>query len=104
MNKFLQISLGVSAMLLSSAFLIKSIQPAHAEIAPMKQMTNNAIASGKYMMNQACVYNAGGETVYHYVLVWDTETGKSKMYWFDRTSTKSYEWESFGKDLPAVPL
>lgn len=104
MNKFLQISLGVSAMLLSSAFLIKSIQPAHAEVAPMKQMTNNAMASGKYMMNQACVYNATGETVYHYVLVWDTETGKSKMYWFDRTSKKTYEWEAFGKDLPAIPL
>jgi uncharacterized membrane protein len=104
MNKFLQISLGVSAMLLSGAFLIKSIQPAHAEVAPMKQLTSNAMASGKYMMNQACVYNAEGTTVYHYVLVWDTETGKSRMYWFDRTDKKTYEWEQFGKDLPAVPL
>lgn len=104
MNKFLQISLGVSAMLLSSAFLIKSIQPAHAEVAPMKQLANNIMASGKFMMNQACVYNAAGETVYHYVLVWDTETGKSRMYWFDRTDKKTYEWEQFGKDLPSVPL
>ncbi len=80
MNKFLQISSGVSAMLLSSALLIKSIKPAHAEVAPMKQITNNAITSGKHMMNQACVYNATGETVYNYVLVWDTETGKSRMY------------------------
>jgi len=104
MNKFLQISLGVSAMLLSGAFFIRSIQPAHAEVSPMKQLANNTMSSGKYMMNQACVFNAEASTVYHYVLVWDTETGKSKMYWFDRTDKKTYEWEQFGKDLPAVPL
>jgi hypothetical protein len=91
-------------MRLSCAFLIKSIQPAHAEVAPMKQLTNNAITSGKYLMNQACVYNASGDTVYHYVLVWDTETGKSRMYWFDRTDKKTFEWEQFGKDLTAVPV
>lgn len=55
-------------------------------------------------MNQACVYNATGDTVYHYVLVWATETGKSIMYWFDRTDKKTFEWEQFGKDLPAVPV
>ncbi len=55
-------------------------------------------------MNQACVYNATGDTVYHYVLVWDTETGKSRMYCFDRTDKKTFEWEQFGKDLTAVPV
>ena len=55
-------------------------------------------------MNHACVYNATGDTVYHYVLVWDTETGKSRMYWFDRTDKKTFEWEPFGKDLTAVPV
>ena len=104
MNKFLQISLGVSAMLLSSAFLIKSIQPANAEVVPIKQMSNTTMASGKYMMNQSCVFNAEANIVYQYILVWDTETGKSKLYWFDRSDKKTYEWEAFGKDLPAVPL
>lgn len=104
MNKFLQISLGVSAILLSGALFMRSIQPAYAEPSPLKQLSNTTVASGKYMMNQACVFNAEASTVYHYVLVWDTETGKSKMYWFDRTDKRTYEWEAFGKDLPAVPL
>lgn len=34
-------------MRLSSTLLIESIQPANAEVAPMKQLTNNAITSGK---------------------------------------------------------
>lgn len=104
MNKFLQISLGVSAILLSGALFIKSIQPSYAEPSPMKQLGNNTVASGKYMMNQFAVYSTTENTIYQYILVWDTETGKSKMYWFDRTDTKSFEWEPYGKDLPASPL
>jgi len=104
MIKFLQISIGISAILLSGALFVKSIQPSYAESVPPKQLTNTTIAAGKYMMNQFAVYSVSENTIYQYVLVWDTETGKSKMYWFDRTNKKNFEWEAFGKDLPATPL
>jgi hypothetical protein len=53
-------------------------------------------SSGKIMMDQnSFVYN---NQYYYNVLVWDTETGRSKLYY-----TNSKEWV-LDTQLPASPL
>lgn len=100
MNRFLQTAAGIALIIAATGFLIRSMQPARADVvSPL-----NPFTSGKYMMDQTVVYSSGENMIYHYVLVWDTETGKSKLYWFDRTDKRSFEWEAFGKDLPQQPL
>ena len=56
---------------------------------------------GKYMMSyQAFIYN-DGSTGYN-ILVWDTETGKSRIYYYSMNSTKMVHWAE--GDLPTSPL
>ncbi|MBI3512171.1 MAG: hypothetical protein HY064_16045 [Bacteroidetes bacterium] len=98
MKPFLQISIGISIVLLSGSFLIRSIVPANA--APPKpadfidESTNKI---GKYMMS----IGEDNGTDYHYFvgLVWDTETGKSATYYLQ----SSGEW-SKGDGMPDAPL
>lgn len=100
MTRFLQIAAGIAMIIAATGFLIRSMQPARADVAS----PFSAFTSGKYMMDQTVVYSSSENIIYHYILVWDTETGKSKLYWFDRTDKRSFKWEEFGKDLPQQPL
>ncbi|MBE2246274.1 MAG: hypothetical protein IAE67_03355 [Candidatus Competibacteraceae bacterium] len=103
MHKFLQISLGIALIVASLGFVIRSFQPTFANNDVIAPSQHNEQA-GRIMMNQSVVYSSGENMIYHYILVWDSETGKSKLYWFDRNDKRSYAWEAFGKDLPENPL
>ncbi len=100
MIRFLQIAAGIAMIITATGFLIRNMQPARADVTT----PFSTFAFGKYMMNQTVVYSSSEDVIYHYILVWDTETGKSKLYWFDRTNKRSFKWEEFGKDLPQQPL
>ncbi len=69
---FQRIGLTIAALVCSFAFLIQSTSTATAD-APT--VTNEA---GKYQMQFQAVYG-GGMTSY-YILAWDTDSGRSKMY------------------------
>lgn len=69
---FQRIGLTIAALVCSFAFLIQSTSTATAD-APTA--TNEV---GKYMMQYQAVYG-NGRTSY-YILVWDTSTGRSKVY------------------------
>ncbi|MCX7744404.1 MAG: hypothetical protein N2167_07560 [Flavobacteriales bacterium] len=100
MTRFLQNALGIALIIAATGFLIRTMLPVRADVtSPL-----NPFTTGKYMMDQTVVYSSSENIIYHYILVWDTETGKSKLYWFDRTNKRSFEWEAFGKDLPQQPL
>lgn len=55
--------------------------------------------TGKIMMSESG-FVVNGNPFYH-ILVWDTETGKSKLFWFNSTSRtlKSTDYQ-----LPSSPL
>lgn len=57
----------------SFAFLIQSASPA---VADAPEITH---ANGKYQMSLQVYAGSNGKPLY-YILVWDTETGKSKYY------------------------
>lgn len=67
------IALVAGTLLFGSAALIYSTTPAHAD-AP-----NTTYANGKYQMSLQA-YTGSNGNVQYYILVWDTETGKSKFY------------------------
>lgn len=90
-NKFFSVSIGISMMLLSAGFFIRSFNIANATPAPEKFFEQGTNKIGKYMMAFQLI-NANGW--YKEILVWDTETGKSKFYLDMNPNT----------DLPAKPL
>jgi hypothetical protein len=78
-NKFLQISLGISIMLFAAGFFIRSVSTANA--APPKPgafLKTGMDQMGPYQM--AMVINPAGGA-YLNLVVWNTQTGKSTIYY-----------------------
>ncbi len=81
-----------SLFIASAALLIFAIKYSPAKASG--EMLGNA--SGKIMMDQnSFVYN---NQYYYNILVWDTETGRSKLYY---TNSKAWVLDT---QLPASPL
>jgi hypothetical protein len=98
LNKCKGISLVVGSVALlffGAAALIFSTTPAQAD-AP--QMGNGA---GKYQMSLSSLVSSKG-TTYWYVLVWDTETGRSRMYYGNQNAGMKAAGGQF--NLPSSPL
>ena len=92
-NAFQKIALSLGVLFFGIGVFIYSISPAQAD---NPTTVNN---SGKYMFSTtAFMFNS--KPMYN-VLVWDTETGKSKIYGFNSTTIKMFP-ETF--QLPASPL
>lgn len=94
-TKFFQTCVGVSLMLFSLGFFFNSIQTATASPTPENFFQTGGNQIGKYMMQ---VYLSAQGT--KYTLVWDTESGKSKVY-----ELVGYTWlPGNNKGLPENPL
>ena len=90
-NAFQKIGFTIAAIIFSCAALFYAINPVKAD-NPM--VTNS---SGKIQMSESgFVYN--NTPVYH-VLVWDTETGKSKLHVYDKGKIVNANYQ-----LPSSPL
>lgn len=101
-NKFLNVCLGLSAILLSSALFVRSFSTAKAEELPAPQhfMAEGGNKTGKYqMMMSRVAYNDGTSNVR--IMVWDTETGRS-VYW--RINPEDNGWTKMGDQLPSNPM
>jgi len=99
-NKFLQISIGVSMMLLSAGFLVHSIGSANAALpTPEKFIDQGAAHAGRYMMDYGITQAHGQTDPFYETLIWDTQTGKSAMYIF-----ANGVWTLEKYQLPAQPL
>jgi hypothetical protein len=66
------VSFSFAAILFGSAAMIYSINPAKADQPTV------ANVAGKILMDQNSFVHDGG--YYYHILVWDSETGKSKIY------------------------
>ena len=96
-SNFLQKCFGIAlvsgTILFGSAALIATINPAKAD----NPMTENS--TGKIMMDQIA-WQRDGKTFYN-ILIWETETGKSKMY-YQSPSEGTYKVAS--GQLPSSPI
>ena len=96
-NAFQKIGLTVTAflavVLFGGGFFMSTINPAKAD---NPTTVNN---TGKIMMDQINIQNEGKS--YYHILVWDTENGKSKMY-FQSKSDGSYKIGT--NQLPSSPI
>jgi hypothetical protein len=92
-NAFQKIALSLGVLFFGIGVFIYAISPAQAD----SPTTTNS--TGKIMMSESgFVFN--NKAVYN-VLVWDTETGKSKIYAFNATTLKMITAEY---QIPASPL
>jgi hypothetical protein len=99
MNKFFLNSIGVATIIFALAFLIRSIQPASAAPKPAAFITEGANQIGKYQI----AYNEGVDNnniFYFHAIIWDTETGKSSVYGWNRDKQV---WEDFFTGTSAIP-
>ena len=97
LSNFLQKCIGIAlvsgTILFGSSALISTINPAKAD----NPVTINE--TGKIMMDQIS-WQRDGKTFYN-ILVWNTETGKSNMY-YQSPSEGTYKVSS--GQLPSSPL
>lgn len=96
MDKIAQRLFGFAAIVFAFAALIYSTNPATAAKPDTEYET------GKYMMDLVSTINSSG-THWWYILVWDTETGRSKMYYgSDQKGSIIAAGSSY--NLPSSPL
>jgi hypothetical protein len=83
-----------SLLLFGAAALVYSASPTQADNGP-----ETTYSTGKYMMSMQTIK---GEQMNWYVLVWDTESGRSKIYYGN--SEYSMRAASSHYQLPSSPL
>jgi len=86
---------GTAAIIFAFAFLIRSASPAQADNGPQ-----TTYSTGKYMMSVESAY--ADSRVNWYVLVWDTETGRSKFYYGNPDDGMTAASSRY--NLPSSPL
>jgi hypothetical protein len=90
-NAFQKIALSLGVLFFGIGVFIYSISPAQADNPTATDST------GKIMMSESgFIYN--GNPMYH-ILVWDTETGKSKLHVYDKGKIINANYQ-----LPSSPL
>lgn len=82
-NNFLQVSIGVTIMLFGAGFFIHTLKTATATPNPEMFIQQGANKIGKYMMMETHYSNNRSATI-----VWDTETGNSRVYYFSNDEGK----------------
>jgi hypothetical protein len=86
---------GTAAIIFAFAFLIRSASPAQADNGP-----ETTYSTGKYMMSLQATM--GPSDMNWYVLVWDTESGRSKMYYGNTDAGMGPANSQY--NLPSSPL
>jgi len=95
MDKITQRFFGLAAIIFAFAFLIRSASPAHADVGPQ-----TTYSTGKYMMSLQA--EIGSNQMNWYILVWDTETGRSKFYYGNKNEGMGAANSKF--QIPSSPL
>ena len=90
------IALVLGVALFGTAAILFSTQPAQADSGP--EMTNS---TGRYQMELATAIGSSG-TVFWYILVYNTESGRSKFYY--GSTKKGTTAASSQYNLPSSPL
>ncbi len=105
-KKVMAVCTGISMILLSASAFFFSIKSSFAGSETKSEFVRSSVfqavsANGKYMMNyQVFKYQDGGEG--YNVLVWDTQSGKAKIYYYDTGEKKMKVWVQGA--IPSSPL
>lgn len=111
-RSFLNICLGITAVLVAISLLLFSIDKASATPEPDFSSVNLGSAlpqqiGGAIMMVpfSRTLYSDDGTQSYNEtdILIWDVQTGKSKMYYFGFKDGQ-YGWRPMAYKLPESPL
>lgn len=97
-KRLFTITVCLCAILLCSGFFLFSVKTVSAKQNEFSSMSPIGVA-GKYMMQYVTWMPEQGVVV-RQILVWDTETGKSKRYSLNDNS----EWVLTDTQLPEKPL
>lgn len=111
-KSFLNICLGITAVLLAVSLLLFSIDKATATPEPdfsgfvpgsvMPQQIGGTIMMAPF--NRTLYSDDGSQTFQETdILVWDVQTGKSKLYYFGYKDGQ-YGWRPMAYPLPVSPL
>jgi hypothetical protein len=105
-KKIMAACTGISMVLVAASLFFFSIKSSVAGNENNNSIVKSGIyqaggANGKYMMNyQVFKYQDGGEG--YNVLVWDTQSGKAKIYYYDTGEKKMKVWVQGA--IPSSPL
>ena len=105
-KKTLSVCAGISMVLLSASAFLFSVKSTFAGKENNNSFVKSSVfqtggANGKYMMNyQVFKYQDGGEG--YNVLIWDTQSGKAKIYYYDTGEKKMKVWVQGA--IPSSPL
>jgi hypothetical protein len=97
-NNFLQITLGISALLLSGALFIKTLTPASATPpTPVAFEQQGTSSIGKYQIDLEVANDP--DAVYFYAVIWNTENGENSIY--AKNSKTGGEWVPWTYNIPS---
>jgi hypothetical protein len=108
LKAFRSVCVSVAVLLVAGAIFIYSLNNARASEFPDqftssqldgKLMANSTTTIGKYMITYQLAVDPSDNKFYHFIAVWDSETGKSKIYVRDGENFKPSVAQ-----LPAMPL
>ena len=103
MTNFIQRCIGIALIVAATGFLVRVVMPAKATPAISKKqiIDDSGKTVGQYMITMSSFLDSKSKDggIYTYLIVWDTETGKSARY--------TYSGGSFARtdaQLPSHPM
>jgi len=106
-QRILAVSLSLMGLILCTTLFVATIGPANASNTPEQNESYLSIpgdgGNGRIMMDYTSVHVPSQDKTYYEVMVWDTETGASKLYYYSY-SDKAFKPYDSNVQLPANPL
>lgn len=107
-KRFISVSLSVMGVLLCASVFMFSIGPATANEESTsfdfpEEFRKAPASPGTIMMDYTSVHVPSQDKTYYEVMVWDTQTGESKLYYYNYTDKKFKAYED-NVQIPANPL
>lgn len=108
-KRILAVGLSITAIILSLSLFMVTASTATAgnvnvdNFDPNTNFAPPAVGNGKIMMDYTSVHVPSQDKTYYEVLVWNTETGESKLYFYSYDSKRFKPYEE-NVQLPSNPL
>ena len=86
-------------------FFVATINNANAsnENLPLPTYQSGEVSNGQILMDYTSVHVPSQDKTYYEVMVWNSKTGKSKLYFYNYTD-KTFEAYEDNVQLPSNPL
>ena len=107
-KRFISVSLSVMGLMLCASLFMYTATPASASVSggtvpEFAKKDFPAGSGGQIMMDYTSVHVPSQDKTYYECMVWNTETGKSKLYFYSYTD-KVFKVYEENVQLPRYPL